>query len=207
VSILNNGINLQTSWKPRFPRPCVTRVRGAPSEKSRFFFFSKFSRFRQPLSKQDARQNRVKFVPSKVSAPIDYDLDRDLRAWTRCHRGETSRARAHVKSIFCHTLTRCCPNLCGIYDETLNDRSLSHSGLYQRADFFGPDRRVDRFVWLLAPKRNRRVPDLPSCDSAHSSDFRSCDSACISIFCRANATFPSRRKSVRETQYKTRYKT
>lgn len=42
----------------------------------------------------------------------------------RAARGETSRARAHVKSIFCHTLTRCCPNPCGIYDETLNDRSL-----------------------------------------------------------------------------------
>lgn len=104
---------------------------------------------RQPSSKQE---NRVKFVPSKVSASIDYDLDRDLRAWKALPQGRNfacARARAHVKSIFCHTLTHCCPNPSGIYDETLNvDRS--RSGLRQRADFFGPGRRVDRFVWLLA---------------------------------------------------------
>lgn len=96
------------------------------------------------------------FVPFKVSATIDYDLDRDLRAWTRA--GSTreklrARARAHVKSILCHTLTRGCSNPNLIYDGTLNDRSLSRGGLCQRADF--SDWRVGRFVSLLALKRNR----------------------------------------------------
>lgn len=105
----------------------------------------------------------------------------------RAATGEKLGVRTHVKSIFCHTLTRCCPNPSGIYDEPLNDRSLSRSGLCQASGFLRlrSARRVDRFVWLLAPKHNRRVPDLPSCDSAHPSDLRSCDSTCISIFRRA----------------------
>jgi len=79
ILIMSNETSIQKLHESRtFFRHTRLHMR-ALSKKFRFFFLE-FSRHRQPSSKQDDRQNRVKFVPSKVSASIDCDLDCDLRA-------------------------------------------------------------------------------------------------------------------------------
>lgn len=165
---------------------CAFRMR-APSEKSpaSLVFSTAIETGRSAKAGQ--------FVPFKVSATIDYDLDRDLRAWTRAATREKlrARARAHIKSIFCHTLTRGCPNPNLIYDGTLNDRSLSRGGLCQRAA--SP---TDVSVVSSGCSHLNAIDivlDFPSCVSIHLFDLRSRDSRWRQKKCIHEIREPSKR--------------
>lgn len=154
------GINREISRKPRFSHKSPACFRKNPDFSSSPPRNS-FSRRRdRTFGKIGSNSFRLKSRHRSITiSSVIYEPE-------RAARGETSRARAHVKSIFCHTLTRCCPNPCGIYDETLNDRSLLLAFTNEQVSLvltdvsivsFGCWRRSATDMYLISPHATRHI--------------------------------------------------